>query len=157
MKTKLFIIPCLLLTSFVAPSCAPKEDGDINEWVGEYQWVENYCNYCHHYLDGTKRIVNSEVYITGDNLIIYQDKTWRMPDSKDLGPSGTIRCYKNHINLLNFSMDYRIEAKFEFRFIYNELKTHKWLDYHLDESSGRTSGDYDYKDRRVYFKFINKI
>lgn len=155
MKLKLLLIPTLILCSLSVPSCAAKEDGDINEWVGEYEFTSNYCQHWHRYLDGTKRQIRDPEYFKKDtdHFFIYADKTWKIPDYKGMGPSGTIKCYKDHINLLDFSMDYRIESKYDFKFYVEttEETERTYLQYKRDESEGRTRGDYDFDIRVVRF------
>ncbi|MCQ2792420.1 MAG: hypothetical protein MJ208_02730 [Bacilli bacterium] len=153
MKLKLILIPFLLPCSFGIFSCEKKEDGNINDWVGEYEWVSNYCEHWHRYYDGSKKqIAESEEFKKDqDHFFIYSDKTWKILDSKGLGPKGTIRCYKDHINLLDFSMDYRIESTYDFKF-HRETTTESeriFLRYYRDESEGRTTGDYDFDIRVI--------
>lgn len=154
MKNKLFLVSLLLLCPFSATSCEPAEDGDINEWVGEYQFTSNNCKHCHHYVVGGTEVLSTEKFkMDTDHFFIYTDKTWKIPDSKGLGPKGTIRCYKDHINLLDFSMDYRIESKYDFK-IYKEMMAEQertYLRYYRDESEGRITGDYDFDIREVRF------
>lgn len=155
MKTKLLIVPFLLLCSFNFTSCGAKEDGDINDWVGEYEFTSNYCEHWHRYIDGTKKQIRDPEYFQKDtdHFFIYADKTWKIPNSKGLGPKGTIRCYKDHINLLEFSMDYRIESKYDFKFyVETTAETERtFLRYYRDESEGRVRGDYDFDIRVIRF------
>ena len=156
MKFKAFLIPILLLCSFSTNSCGEKkEDGDINEWVGEYEFTSNYCEHWHRYYDGSEKKVRETEYFKKDtdHFFIDADKTWKIPDSKGLGPKGTIKCYKDYINLLNFSMDYRIESKYDFKFYVEttEESERTFLQYKRDESEGRITGDYDFDIRVVRF------
>lgn len=154
MNKKLTLVLPLLLFPFSVISCEPAEDGDINEWVGEYEFTSNYCEHWHRYLDGTKRQIRDPEYFKKDTdpFVIYSDKTWKIPDYKGLGPTGKIKCYKDHINLLDFSMDYRIESKFNFKLVTETTEVERtFLQYRLDESEGRITGDYDFDIRVVRF------
>lgn len=151
-------MPFLLLCSFSFASCETKEakeDGNINDWVGEYEFTSNYCEHWHRYIDGTERQIRDPEYFKKDtdHFFIYADKTWKIPNSKGLGPEGTIKCYKDHINLLGFSMDYRIESNYDFKFYVEttEETERTFLQYKRDESEGRITGDYDFDIRVVRF------
>ncbi|MCQ2796797.1 MAG: hypothetical protein MJ213_05850 [Bacilli bacterium] len=154
MKTKL-LLSLFLLSSFSFTSCEAKEDGNINDWVGEYEFTSNYCEHWHRYIDGTERQIRDSEYFKKDtdHFFIYADKTWKIPNSKGLGPEGTIKCYKDHINLLGFSMDYRIESNYDFKFYVEttEETERTFLQYKRDESEGRITGDYDFDIRVVRF------
>lgn len=155
MKTKLALLPLLLLCSFSVTSC-DKEDGNINDWVGTYHWSSNEIQYWSYSL-GVKTWQRTDYHKKEDeiNMVINSDKTWKFPVEKDpkLGKSGRIKCYKKYINLLDMQNDYLVKSSYAFKLVIETGGT--FLQYYKDTSIGRHKDHYDYTITIVSFKLVN--
>lgn len=138
----------VLLIGLFNSSC-DKEDGDINEWVGTYHWSSNYYEEWSYVL-GESKCNKHEDYRMDKNLdfLIKSDKTWLIPDPKGPGKSGQIKCYKDHINLLEMLLDYRIDSSFPFIYVKEERNT--FITYETN-TNPHIGDHYTYQIRRVSF------
>ena len=145
---KKYLLPFVLLLCCPFVSC-DKEDGDISEWVGTYHWSVNY-HEDWSYVLGESACTKHEDYPMEKDLdfLIQDDKTWHIPDPKGPGKSGQIKCYKDHINLLDLLLDYRIDSSFAFSYVKEERSD--FIKY--EKNTNPYVGDhYTYEIRRVAF------
>ncbi|MCQ2794518.1 MAG: hypothetical protein MJ207_04150 [Bacilli bacterium] len=157
MNKRLILLPILLLGCFNVTSCNA-EDGDINEWVGEYKWGANREEKWHHFITGEKKKQSETSYWWEDYrypFVIKQDKTWFQHNSDKIetsGYSGKVKCYKDHLCFTDMPSNYHVNVKFNFK--HNTDTQGAWIRYYYDESVDRHDLDYDYTIRTIYLKLI---
>ena len=148
MKKRLLLSLTLLITMCpIISGCSLFENGDINDYVGNYRVTISYERRKHYYWGNTTLISESCPVDVGAKIVIRPDK--KVEFSYPMGDAmvkGRVRVFKDYVTFtdLNFSSSYKFKKK-----------DNKALDYSYTEN--KVGLEYDYVTRRIYLEYSDPL
>ncbi len=127
--------------------CSVFENGDINDYVGEYELSISYERKKHYYWGNTTLISETTPVTLGSILTIHSNKKAELQYPNDGAViKGKIKVYKEYVKFINlpFSSSYKFKK--------NDDKS---LDYSYVEE--KHTLDYDFTTRRLYFQYLASV